>query len=108
MFKFVIGTVIAVLLSVTACAKDFTYKACTKDNKLVSTVIELDDEKIAADTRIPAYIDRAFTQAASELTAEAFQSYEGYLTFVSYIRDEDADAIVGDIKAPQVIADSCN
>ena len=106
--KFVIGTVIALLIAACASAANFTYKACTKDNKLVSTIIELDDNKVAADTRIPAYVDRAFKQAASELTAEAFQSYEGYLTFVSYIRDEDADAIVGDIKPPQIIADSCN
>lgn len=104
--KIVIGTVLALLLSVTAFAKDVVYTACTADTKAVQLAVTLNDDVIAQDNAVIAHVGKAFSTAATQLTAEALMGREGFIVFINELSDVDRLAITG-ITAPTVIEGSC-
>lgn len=107
MKNIVIGTVLALMLAVTAYAKDVTYKACTADNKPVVLAVTLNDQVIAQRPEVDATIRTAFTNAAAALSAEALQSNVGFEAFVDGL-DEISWLAIEEVVAPIVLSGTCN
>ena len=108
--KTIIATVAAVLLATAALtAKEYSYNGCTVDSKAVAITIDLKDNVIKVYPDVPASVGRAFKQAATELTADALRSPEGFYTFLAYLTDADLAALPdGGLNIPAVVADTCD
>ncbi len=108
MKKILIATMLLVLAA-PLFAKEFTYVACSKDQKLVGVVIDLKDEVILRYAEIPQHIATAFTKAAAELPASDFQDDAGFHLFLSYLSDVDITALPdGGLDVPSIVAPSCD
>lgn len=100
MKRIVIGTVLALLISVTAFAKALTITACTEDKKAVALEVVINDT-IAAQHPVEDHITVAFNVAASVMTAEELLGEKGFKTFASQLDEIDSYAIEG-LTAPTV------
>lgn len=105
--KILVATVLALLVSASVFAQDFAFRACTSDNKLVVLAVNLDPESVAADTRIPGIVAKAFTVAATDLTAEQLVGREGAIAFFSGLSDVAKAAILEIYGAPKILDGAC-
>lgn len=104
--KHIILAIVLALSTVSLTAKEFLYGACTADVKLAIITVDLKDEVIKAHPEIPAHYQKAFTNAALDLTAAQLRSNEGFFIFLSYLSDLDLTAMPdGGIDPPEFIAD---
>lgn len=104
MKRIVIGTVLALLVSVVAFAKTANFVACTTDNQLAVLTIQLNDQ-IIAQHPVETHIAVAFTAAASSMTAADLVTSAGFVMFRAGLDDIDIKA-VEDMSAP-LISGSC-
>lgn len=105
--KLIVATVLALLVSATAFAQDFAFRACTSDKKIAVLAVNLNPESIAADTRIPGQIAKVFTDAATGLTAEQLVGREGAIAFFTGLSDEAKAAITEVYGAPKILDGAC-
>jgi len=102
MKSIVLAISLALLLPITAFAKVFEYTACTKDHQAVRIGIDINDDSIVVNPKIPSEIEKAFQTAAASLTVEEFQGSAGFLAFAENMSEEDFYAIIGMSGAPVV------
>lgn len=99
-----IAFVIALSLGATLLAKDLALTACTSDKKEATLGVTFNDEVTAV---VEGDVQKAFTDAAKGMTAEALLTREGFLAFVAGLSDEDRGYIVSITGAPEITGNSC-
>lgn len=95
----IIATVVALAFAATLYAHDVAFVACSADHKTMTLNAELRD---GTSERVVNEIGDAFARMAHQLTAGQVQGTEGFKLFVSYLTEEDDDAIESFYSAPVV------
>ena len=95
---------IMLFITASAFAGEATFRACSKDQKLVEVMLLIADD---APEATAGHVQTAFTAAASALDAAVLQTYEGFLVFASGLTEADLVHIT--VKAqPKVLDGGCS
>lgn len=105
MSRLFLAAFVALSLSVTALAKEFTLTGCTTDKQSVSLAVDV-NEDLAAKHPVVLHLSQSFSAAAASLTAANLLSEVGFAAFIGGIDDQDFKAINA-ISGPPVVTGSC-
>ena len=104
--KTLIAALFAITLGTTmVLAQDVNVSGCTADKHGVTSTMTLDDADVKSHPEAPAHVQRAFSNAASGLSAQDFLYNGGFQAFLNGLDDDDYDAIEN-ITTP-VVSDTC-
>lgn len=102
MKQILLALALALTLSVSTFAAEIQFIACTLDKKVVSSVMDVNEE-LDPNHPITVHIQMAFEGAAKGMTVEELQSQAGFDAFRAGLDATDHEAIVTIFTGPTVI-----
>lgn len=96
-----------ILFGFVASAAEVTFRACTSDSYAVALTVDLNDQSLAKNPKIPAGVAAAFKATASVLRLDELLTDKGFILFMSKLTEEEQYALPATIDYPALISNTC-